>query len=195
LLAGDMPIGAPELIVLVVLGFLVILPLLIIIWVMVTYNRLVRGRNQLREGWSGIEVQLKRRHDLVPALVECVKGYQTHEREALEAIIQARGEPTEEQRFGRDLGRVIALAESYPELKADQQFLKLMKELVSVEDQLQYARRYYNGSARELNNRVETFPSNLVARLAGFSTIPYFEVERASDRLAPDLAKQLREQA
>lgn len=196
-----MAIGVPELIVLAVLGLLVVLPLLIIIWVMITYNRLVRGRNQLREGWSGIEVQLKRRHDLVPALVECVKGYQTHEREALEAIVRARSKPSfdaaadssEEQRFGRDLGQVIALAEAYPDLKADRQFLKLMKELVSVEDQLQYARRYYNGSARDLNNRVESFPSNLVARLAGFSTIPYFEVEWASDRLAPDLARQLRE--
>lgn len=166
------------------------------IWALLTYNRLVRGRNQLREGWSGIEVQLKRRHDLVPALVECVKGYQTHEREALEAITGARSlrasDTAAEQRFSRDLGRVVALAEAYPDLKADRQFLTLMKELVSVEDQLQYARRYYNGSVRDLNNLVESFPSHLIARWGGFVSIPFYEVEQASDRLPPDLAQQLR---
>ncbi len=166
------------------------------IWGLLTYNRLVRSRNQLREGWSGIEVQLKRRHDLVPALVECVKGYQTHEREALEAITRTRSTPSQdsadEQQFSRDLGRVVALAEAYPDLKADGQFLKLMKELVHVEEQLQYARRYYNGSVRDLNNLVESFPSNLVARFGGFTSIAFYEVEQASDRLPPDLARQLR---
>lgn len=173
-----------------------LLLLLPAIWALLAYNRLVRSRNQLREGWSGIEVQLKRRHDLVPALVECVKGYQTHERDALEAITKARSarpsDSAEEQQFSRDLGRVVALAEAYPDLKADRQFLKLMKELVSVEDQLQYARRYYNGSARDLNNLVESFPSNLVARFGGFSSTSFYEVEQASDRLPPDLAQQLR---
>lgn len=166
------------------------------IWSLLIYNRLVRSRNQLREGWSGIEVQLKRRHDLVPGLVECVKGYQTHERDAVESITQARStgssDNADEQRFGRDLGRVVALAEAYPDLKADRQFLKLMKELVSVEEQLQYARRYYNGSVRDLNNLVESFPSNLVARFGGFSGASFYEVEQASDRLPPDLAEQLR---
>lgn len=169
---------------------------LLLIWALLIYNRLVRGRNQLREGWGGIEVQLKRRHDLVPALVACVKGYQTHEREALEAITRARSTGSTdlpgEQQFSRDLGRVVALAEAYPELKADLQFLKLMKELVSVEDQLQFARRYYNGSARDLNNLVESFPSNLIARFGGFTATSFYEVEQASDRLPPDLARQLR---
>lgn len=191
-----MNIGVPELIILVLMAAFLVLPTILILWSVLTYNRLVRGRNQLREGWSGIEVQLKRRHDLVPALVECVKGYQTHEREVLEAVTQARNtSPTDaagEQQFSRDLGRVVALAEAYPELKADSQFLKLMKELVTVEDQLQYARRYYNGSARDLNNTVESFPSNIIARFGGFKSTPFFEVEQASDRLPPDLAKQLR---
>ena len=172
--------------------------LVAVIWVLLAYNRLVCGRNQLREGWSGIEVQLKRRHDLVPALVECVKGYRTHEREALEAITRARSprssdDRADEQQFSRDLGRVVALVEAYPDLKADGQFLKLMKELVHVEEQLQYARRYYNGSVRDLNNLVESFPSNLVARFGGFGSASFYELERASDRLPPDLARQLRD--
>lgn len=191
-----MPIGLPELIVLALMAVFVVFPLIFLIWVFITYNRLVRARNQLREGWSGIEVQLKRRHDLVPALVECVKGYQTHEREALTAITNARsGNPEDvagEQQFSLDLGRVVALAEAYPDLKADEQFLKLMKELISVEDQLQYSRRYYNGSARDMNNLVESFPSNLTARIAGFKSTSFYEVEQATDRLAPDLAQQLR---
>lgn len=193
-----MNIGATELLILIGLAGFLVLPTAFILWGVVAYNRLVRGRNQLREGWSGIEVQLKRRHDLVPALVECVKAYQSHERETLTAVTQARtpdnpADTAAEQQFSRDLGKVVALAEAYPDLRANAQFLKLMKELVTIEDQLQYARRYYNGSARDLNNHVESFPSNLIARLGGFQTTPFFEVEQASDRLPPDLARQLRE--
>jgi len=172
-----------------------------LVWAILVYNRLVRARNQLREAWSGIEVQLKRRHDLVPALVECVKGFRSHERELLEALVRDRGAAVAatdavsasgpESRLGRDLGRVIALAEDYPELRADRQFLKLMRELVNVEEQLQFARRYYNGSARDLNNAVESFPSNLVAKSAGFQPAAFFEVEQASHRLPPNLARHL----
>lgn len=174
-------------------------------WAILTYNRLVRARNQLREAWSGIEVQLKRRHDLVPALVECVKGYQTHERELLEAVVRDRSAASAatdaasasgpESRLGRDLSRMLVLAEDYPELRADTQFLKLMRELVAVEEQLQYSRRYYNGATRDLNNAVESFPSNMVAKVSGFRPAPFFEVERASDRLPPKLALRLAETA
>ena len=134
--------------------------------VVVFYNRLVKARNQLREGWSGIEVQLKRRHELVPALVECVKGYRAHEEELLEAVARertvaqsARGVSeagVAEKALARDLGRIVALVEAYPDLKADEVFFGLMKDLVEVEAQLQYARRYYNGSVRDLNNIVES---------------------------------------
>ncbi len=195
-----MPIGRTGLLALLIFAVLIIL---LGLGAVSAFNRLVRARNQLREGWSGIDVQLKRRHDLVPSLVECVSAYQSHERDLLEAVVRERAEAGAatdaasasgpETLLGRDLGRLIAVAEDFPELKASARFLDLMRELVAVEDQLQYARRYYNGSARDLNNVVESFPSNLVAGLAGFRTAAFFEVEQASDRLAPDLARQLRE--
>ncbi|NNM28886.1 MAG: LemA family protein [Akkermansiaceae bacterium] len=184
--------------VLIALGLVIVGDLLWLAW---AYNRLVRARNQMKEGWSGIEVQLKRRHDLVPALVECVRGYQQHERELLEAVTRERREAQAavgaaqaggaETKLGHDLGKVVALAEAYPDLKADGQFRKLMAELVETEDQLQYARRYYNGSVRELNNLIEGFPSNLVARSFRFTPGDFFEVESASERLAVDLKDKL----
>ena len=185
--------------------FLIVLPLVGLLaglWFIWTYNKLVKARNQMREGWSGIEVQLKRRHDLVPGLVECVKGFQTHERELLEAVTEERrvaqaatgaGEAGgAEKTLGRDLGRIVALAEQYPELKADGAFRGLMTELVEIEDQIQYSRRYYNGSVRDLNNSIESFPAALVARAFSFTRADFFEVESASERLPPDLAKALR---
>jgi len=184
---------------LIVLGVLVVLDLAWFIW---AYNKLVVARNQMREGWSGIEVQLKRRHDLVPALVECVRGYQTHERELLEAVTRERTEAQAasgageaggaEQTLGRDLGKIVALAEDYPDLKADESFRGLMTELVEIEDQIQYSRRYYNGSVRDLNNSIETFPTNLVAKFFTFEAGVFFEVENASERLPPDLATALK---
>ena len=170
--------------------------------VILIYNKLVKARNQMREGWSGIEVQLKRRHELVPALVECVKGYQTHERGLLEAVVRERTEAQAargageaggaEKVLGRDLGKIVALAEAYPDLKADKSFRGLMGDLVEIEDQIQYARRYYNGSVRDLNNAIESFPSNLVAGWFGFEVGDFFEVETASERLPPDLAAALK---
>ena len=184
---------------LIVLGVLVVLDLAWFIW---AYNKLVVARNQMREGWSGPEVQLKRRHDLVPALVECVRGYQTHGRELLEAVTRERTEAQAargageaggaEQTLGRDLGKIVALAEDYPDLKADESFRGLMTELVEIEDQIQYSRRYYNGSVRDLNNSIETFPTNLVAKFFTFEAGVFFEVENASERIPPDLAQALR---
>lgn len=166
------------------------------------YNRLVRARNQMREGWSGIEVQLKRRHDLVPALVECVRGYQRHEQELLEEVVRERTAAREatgtrdcggaEKALGTGLGKIVALAEAYPDLKADKNFQDLMGQLVVIEDQIQYSRRYFNGSVRDLNNAIESFPSNLVAGSFGFQRGEFFEVEAASERLPPDLAATLR---
>jgi LemA protein len=175
---------------------------LVILWLIVLYNRLVKARNQLREGWSGIEVQLKRRHDLIPALVECVKGYQGHERELLEEVARDRGVAQAatgasevgraERALGKDLIRIVALVEQYPELKADEVFLGLMEDLVEIEDHLQYARRYYNGSVRDLNNVAESFPANLVAGRFGFKVAKFFEVESTRERLPPDLAAALK---
>lgn len=185
--------------------FLVVLVVILLVGVLAfawIYNRLVKARNQMREGWSGIEVQLKRRHDLVPALVECVKGYQSHEEELLESVVRERTDAQAargaadvggiEKALGRDLGKVVALAEAYPDLKADEAFRGLMTDLVEIEDQLQYARRYYNGSVRDLNNAIESFPTNLVAGKFSFELGEFFEVESASERLSPDLAASLR---
>ncbi|MDE0596483.1 MAG: LemA family protein [Roseibacillus sp.] len=183
----------------IILALLVLLAGACVVW---AYNMLVKARNQMREGWSGIEVQLKRRHDLIPSLVQCVKGYQTHERELLETVSRERTEAQAargageaggaEKILGRDLGKIVALAEAYPDLKADKSFRGLMGDLVEIEDQIQYARRYYNGSVRDLNNAIESFPSNLVAGRFGFEVGDFFEVETASERLPPDLAAALK---
>lgn len=179
----------------------VAIPLGLIGWAIVNFNRFVRLRNQLREGWSGIDVQLKRRHDLVPALVETVKGIRDHERDVLEAVVrernEARGATTASDASGpeaalsRDLGRVIALAESYPEIRSNEHFLQLMRDLVEIEETLQYARRYYNGSVRDWNNQVETFPSQIIAKLAKFTPASFFEVENASERMPPSIARKI----
>ena len=175
------------------------------LWFVLTYNRLVRQSNQLREAWSGIEVQLKRRHDLVPNLVKCVKAYQKHESELLEAVTEHRSRATAakaagdasgaEDALGKDIGKILMLAEAYPELKADQQFRELGKELIEIEDDLQYSRRYYNGTARDQNNLVESFPSNLVANLFKFRLADFFEVSSVTERLAPDVAEHLKSDA
>ena len=151
-------------------------------------------RNRVREAWSGIDVQLKRRHDLVPNIVTTVKAYAAHEREVLEEVTRARGgvaaAPTAEflsfeNQFARALGSLLALVEAYPDLKADRRFLALQDDLVTVEDDLQMARRYFNGTVRDFNTMVESFPGNLVAGVFGFKTAEFFEIERAMERTAP----------
>ena len=152
------------------------------IWI---YNRLVASRNIVAEAWAGIDVQLQKRHELVPNLVAAVRAYAHHETGALEKVtrirgaqdqdIESRGE--QETSLSRSLGRLFALAEAYPQLKASEGFQQLHSSLVEIEDQLQYARRYYNGAVRDNNNLVERFPSNLVARLFRFSPERFFEVE------------------
>jgi len=161
-----------------------------VIWI---YNLLVRRRNTVAEAWAGIDVQLQRRHELVPNLVATVKGYRAHEAELLRDLTLARSEQPDrvpelsqqETRLSRSLGRLFALAEDYPELKASDNFQQLHAALVEIEDHLQYARRYYNGAVRDLNNLVESFPANLVARPFGFRAADFFEIELASQRAAP----------
>lgn len=157
----------------------------------VLYNRLVRARQMAEEGWSGIDVQLKRRADLVPNLVETVKGYATHERELLENVTelrnQARAAPAGdvaarsqiEGMLSGALGRLLAIVENYPDLKANQNFLALQESLQTVEHEIQMARRYYNGATRDLNVLVESFPSNLVAGAFGFVRRAFFETDDA----------------
>ena len=162
-----------------------------------TFNRLVKARNLVDEAWSGVDVQLKRRHDLIPNLVEAVKGYTGHERTLLENIAQQRtkaieGDPQQdaqdENALTRQVKTLFAVAEAYPDLKANTTFLDLQQQLVKIEDDLQYARRYYNGTVRDYNILVESFPSNLIAGLAGYRADKFFQIEYATERSAPDVA-------
>ena len=157
------------------------------------YNRLVRNRNLVSEAWAGIDVQLQKRSELVPNLVKIVKGYAAHESGVLEDVTRLRASTEnriearakQETAFSRSLGRLFALAEDYPDLKASDGFQQLHSSLVEIEDHLQYARRYYNGAVRNNNNLVEAFPSNIVANIFKFSQAEFFEIELASQRSAP----------
>ncbi len=163
------------------------------------YNGLVKNRQMVEEGWSGIDVQLKRRTDLIPNLMETVKGYMSHERETLEAVTNARAAATAasngtpEQRAAAEgqlssaLGRLIATAEAYPDLKANTTFLEFQAALQTVEEEIQMARRYYNGAVRNLNVMVESVPSNFIAGPFGFQKAQYFELENEADRAVPSV--------
>ena len=157
-------------------------------WLMMTYNGLVNLRNMMQEGWSGIDVQLKRRFDLIPNLVETVKGYATHEKDTLQNVTEARtavtnaGSDTEarlqaENMLTGTLRTLFAVAESYPDLKANTNFLQLQEQLANIENDLQMARRYYNGTVRNLNNGIQKFPAVLIARSFGFKEATFFQVE------------------
>jgi LemA protein len=167
------------------LTFLIVILAVLGVIVVVLYNRLVRSRNRVSTAWSDIDVQLQRRHDLIPQLVKAVDAYAKYEKATLEAVtelraeamrvvdVNARGEA--EQALGEGVSRLLALAESYPDLKANENFLKLQTELVETEDYLQFARRYYNGSVRDYNTMTETVPSNVVAGLFGFKPREFFQ--------------------
>jgi LemA protein len=167
--------------------------LLVLLWAVWTFNRMVKARNQQQEAWSGIDVQLRKRHDLVPALVEVVKGYSSHENRVFTAVAEARGlavaNPNRtdeaENHLSSELRGLFALAENYPQLKADQNFQQLSAQLVEIEEHLQFARRYYNGSVRDFRNLVQTFPQNIVAGIFGFEAGAFFEVDCATQRIAP----------
>ena len=170
------------------------LAIALLAWAIMAFNRLVRLRNQVRTAWADIDVQLIRRHDLVPPLVTAVKAYAGHERAVLEAVTELRTQALSqqsrpqlaavEQSLEQALGRLFALKEAYPDLKASENFMQLSRDLVAIEDHLQYARRYYNGAVRQLNTRIEHFPDLIVARLAGFQRGEFFEAN-AEQRSAP----------
>jgi LemA protein len=165
----------------------------LLLWGIVLYNRLVARRNHAREAWSGIDVQLKRRHDLLPKLVEAVKAYAGYERTVLREGVDARaGAPSAERAAAENaltgrLRDLLAVVEAYPDLKASRGYLDLQAQISEAEEQIQYARRYFNGTVRELNILVDSFPSNLVARLFGFGHMDYFEIELATRRASPAL--------
>jgi len=174
---------------------LIITIIVVFVWTIVTYNLFIRDWNLIKEAWSGIDVQLQRRHNLIPNLVESVKGYSQHERNLLEDITRKRSEavkidsikekaPAESDLSGM-LKNLFIVAESYPDLKASQNFLDLQNQLVEIEDQLQYARRYYNGAVRNYNIRVESFPSNIIAGIFDFKQDNFFEISLATERKTP----------
>jgi LemA protein len=165
------------------------------LYAIIVYNRLVRLRALVKEGWSGITVQLRRRADLVPNLVSTVEGYATHERETLNEVTAHRTDPMKargveataqaDNAFSAMLGRLMAVAEAYPDLKADDNFRQLQDELSEIEEELQGARRYYNATVRDLNTRVQSFPDVLLARPMGFSDEPFYADEDPAIQTAP----------
>ncbi len=177
------------------LGFLVLL----LIWVVAIYNSLVKIRQMVRESWSGIDTELKRRYDLVPNLVEVVKGYAAHEKELFSAVTKARsravastGDTSSQARDERvlvtNVRQLLAVAESYPDLKASKHYLDLQEELSNTEDRIQAARRFFNANVRDMNTQVESFPTNLLASAFGFQKEDFFEVEKAIIREVVDIS-------
>ena len=179
------------------LVFLIVV-VLVALWVMGMYNGLVGSRNEVRNSWGQIDVQLKRRHDLIPNLVETVKGYMGHERSTLEAVTKARQQAIDvtggveerakaENVLSQTLRSLFAVAEAYPDLKANQNFLALQEELTSTENKISFARQYYNDAVMRLNNKIQMFPSNIIASSFNFQMEKFFEVEAAEERQAPQV--------
>ncbi len=180
----------------VIVGIIVIL--LLVFWS--TYNGLVRFRNQVKNAWAQIDVQLKRRYDLIPNLVESVKGYMQHERGTLEAVTKARNIAQQSASAGAGergkaegelssaLARLMVVVESYPDLKANQNFLALQEELTSTENKISFSRQYYNDSVLKYNNQTQMFPSNLIAGMTGFKASEFFEVTVAAEKEAPKVS-------
>lgn len=187
------------------LGFALILAL----WVAAVYNRLVRLKNQVKNAWTQIDVQLKRRYDLIPNLVETAKGYLKHERETLEAVIQARNQAMKlsqltgqdplntqaalksiqaESFLGQALSRLMVVSESYPDLKANQNMLQVSEELTSTENKISFARQAYNDTTTFYNTRIESFPDNILAGMFNFKTMPLWEIESAEEKVAPKVS-------
>ena len=179
---------SPLIVVLIILGLLVV-------WLIAMYNGLISSKNRTQEAWSDIDVQLKRRHDLIPNLVESVKGYMTHERELLENITRSRSMAMDAQKSGdtaalakaeNSLGGLLSnlrvAFEAYPDLKANQNMAQLMDELSDTENKIQAARRFYNGMVRDFNTKIEVFPTNVFAGMLHFSKFNFFELEDAKER-------------
>jgi LemA protein len=173
------------------------LVVVILAWVAGAYNGLVRLRNQLENAWAQIDVQLKRRHDLIPNLVETVKGYATHERETLEKVIQARNMAVSATSVGDKaqaegvltgaLKSLFAVAEAYPDLKANTEFMRLQEELTSTENKVAFARQFYNDSVMTYNTHIEVFPTNFIATMFNFGRREFFEVKAEDERAAPQV--------
>jgi LemA protein len=177
----------------VILGVIV----LIALWLVVVYNGLIKLRNQTDEAWSDIDVQLKRRYDLIPNLIETVKGYAGHEKEVFQKVTEARTQAMQaqgakkhaeaENMLSGALKTLFAVAEAYPELKANENFAKLQDELSDTENKVQASRRFYNGNVRDFNTKLQVFPTNLIGNTLGFKPYEFFEIENAEERKTPEV--------
>lgn len=181
-------------------GFIVLLVIVavLVLWVVSMYNGLVGARNEVKNAWSQIDVQLKRRHDLIPNLLETVKGYAAHERGTLDAVVKARQQAVNvtggiedrakaENLLTQSLRSLFAVAEAYPDLKANQNFLALQEEISSTENKIGFSRQYYNDSAMKYKNRIEMFPGNVIAGMFNFRPEAFFQVEDAAERAVPQI--------
>jgi LemA protein len=184
---------------LIIVGGLLLLTL---VWFTATFNRLVQLRQHLRESWADIDVELKRRYDLIPNLVETVKGYAAHERSVLEEVVRLRNQAAanngpaadqanDETALAMGVRQLFAVAENYPQLKADGHFLSLQQELANTEDRLAAARRFFNGNVRELNQLCDSFPTNVVASMFGYEHSTYFELANEAERVVPRVDQAL----
>jgi len=177
----------------IIFGILVVL----VLWMIFIYNRLVTLRNRVKEAWSDIEVQLKRRYNLIPNLVETVKGYASHEKEVFEKVTQARTKAIgaqnlkekaiAENMLSNTLKSLFAVAENYPQLRSSENFQKLQEELTDTEDKIQAARRFYNGNVRDFNIKIESFPSNIIAKIFNFKKVEFFEIKEEAEKDVPKL--------
>jgi LemA protein len=178
---------------LLIIGGLV---LLFFVWLIASFNRFVQLRQHIRESWADIDVELKRRYDLIPNLVETVKGYAAHERSVLEEVVRLRNraaanhgaaaeQAVDETALAIGMRQLFAVAENYPQLKADAHFLALQQELANTEDRLAAARRFFNGNVRELNQLCDSFPTNMIASMFGFERSTYFELTSEAERVVP----------
>ena len=181
------------------MGLIIVLAIigLVVLYGVVIYNKLVRFRTLVEEAWSGINVQLKKRHDLIPNLMETVKGYATHERETFESVTRARNtaiqaqdvktQEVAENQLSGALMRLMAISERYPELKSNQNFMQLQEQLGIIETDIEKSRRYYNGAVRQKNITIDTFPSNMVANMFSFDKSAFFELESEAEKAVPQI--------
>ena len=184
-------------IVLITSGVCFVIVVILALWFVGMYNGLVRERNEVRNSWAQIDVQLKRRHDLIPNLVETVKGYAAHEKSTLESVVQARARAVSaegvadraraESELGGALGRLMLVVEQYPDLKANQNFLALQEELTSTENKIGFARQYYNDSVMKYNTRIQSVPTNIAASMFNFQQEDFFELEDQAEREVPQV--------
>ncbi len=182
---------------LIVFGILVAIVVLIVLWMVAIYNGLVRLRNEVGNGWSQIDVQLKRRHDLIPNLLETVKGYAAHEKTTLENVVKARNQAVSansvseksqaESELSGAIGRLMVVVEQYPDLKANQNFLALQEELTSTENKIGFSRQFYNDTVMRYNTRIQSIPAAFIAGPFGFREAAFFELENKAEREVPQV--------